>query len=426
MDRRRSAISFLSCFSATSTRVVTAACVLVMLAMMAGCGGNATTVSSTPTPSTTTNSSPPPGTTSDQFLYAITTNATSTTGAIHEFHIDANGALTPLAGSPVTLPGAAETIAADPLGRFVFVVAGASIVGFPIDANTGALGASFSVPWTAAVSNARLVVHPSGKFLFVEGIPAPPFLPADFEITTYTIAAAPAGLQIGTSLKISPNFFGLAVNPGGTFLYATTLQAGAIGPEPGITQMSIDAVTGALTPVGPVGRSADVVSAEELLVHPNGKFLYVGENSPSVSAFSLDANGAATLTVRSGLSVCNVTPDFGGQLAISPRGDLLFQATSQPNCIVTYRVDQATGALTFVSSSPNLGIAPGQDGAPGIVVDGSGAFVYAADAGTNTIVSFAIAPNGALTPLASSPFRVPSGQLPSIPRYTMAVATVKH
>ncbi len=98
------------------------------------------------------------------FLY--TANPDATHPSISGFSIDLAGPLTPLSGSPFPLP-VSHYIATDQTGAYLYVTTGANIVGYAIDATTGALTALPGFPVAAGANAYSITVDPTNQFLYV-------------------------------------------------------------------------------------------------------------------------------------------------------------------------------------------------------------------------------------------------------------------
>lgn len=105
------------------------------------------------------------------FLYASLSQSSVHPGGIAAFAIDSSsGALTLVPGSP--FQSGSDTpgyISVDPSGRFLYSAGlqDGSIYGFAIDSTTGALSLVPGSPFTAAFPSGTIAVDPSGKFLYV-------------------------------------------------------------------------------------------------------------------------------------------------------------------------------------------------------------------------------------------------------------------
>ncbi len=191
----------------------------------------------------------------------------------------------------------------------------------------------------------------------------------------------------------------------GNFLYASNDLSNSI------SGFSIDAITGALTPVPGSPFATGVVSPEghSLAVTPDGQFLYAGNPGSAdmlASAFSIASNGALTPIPGSPFPVGIPTPV---NMKVTPDGKFL--AVAQDGNGDGFGVGLAmfsigsNGALTTVSGSPFSFSVQGLD------VSCASNLLFAPPdfsssgpshlAGVNVLN---IASNGVLTPIAGSPF----------------------
>ena len=199
-----------------------------------------------------------------------------------------------------------QQLTVDPTGRFLYVsnhLTG-SISGFTINATTGALTQIAGSPFSdqeGAESGTQpfaIVVTPSGKFVYV----------TNHGSSTLSIFSADTGTGALTPLDGSPFFievddeecnarpYGLAISPTGQFLYVADNGCDTI------TVYSIDATSGVLTEISgspfqiDVGGQDCAAGPNDGSLDPSGRYFYVANNScSSVAAFSVDAiTGALT------------------------------------------------------------------------------------------------------------------------------------
>ena len=69
-------------------------------------------------------------------------------------------------GSPFPLP-VSHYIAADLTGAYLYVTSGANVVGYSIDANTGALTALAGFPVSAGANAYSITIDPTNQLLYV-------------------------------------------------------------------------------------------------------------------------------------------------------------------------------------------------------------------------------------------------------------------
>jgi 6-phosphogluconolactonase len=214
--------------------------------------------------------------------YVYTAN--QSTADVSGFAINpSTGALTPLAGSPYPSGPAPVALAIDPAGKYVYVAnsAGSTISGFSIGP-TGDLTPVPGSPFPADFFPRAFAIDPLGKFLYV-GI-ASSFMGDSTEVMAFTIAPSGALNPVPGSFAAGRNPIAPAVDSSGKFLYVGNNQ------DSTVSGFTIDASTGALTPMGPPIPVAGVLFTT---VDVSGKFLYVA--GTGVSGFTINAaTGALT------------------------------------------------------------------------------------------------------------------------------------
>jgi 6-phosphogluconolactonase (cycloisomerase 2 family) len=170
---------------------------------------------------------------SGQFLYA---SEGDSPGGILAFTIGPTGALSPLSGSPFTIPGQtvsnSEPYGIVDTGKFLYAALYGTnqVAAFSIDGVTGALTAVPGSPFPA--QNLPAILALTGNFLYVISA-------TDGSISGYAI-----GQTNGTLTPILGAPWGsqatyLAVDPSGKFLYVSASSS--------ITDWNIDPLSGALT-----------------------------------------------------------------------------------------------------------------------------------------------------------------------------------
>lgn len=361
-----------------------------LLLLNCGCGRNSGNSSGAGNP-------PPPTTT--EILYAA-----DTTNAIFAFAVDqTSGALSPTASvTPGGLSSTNSVLALTPTGSFLYAVNDdtAGINCYATD-KSGSLsltsGSPYPIlpavqpPWSGVLA---LVADPKGRFLYV-GTNAGLGGVASFSIDSNT------GALTGTGGPFAPNFggfpVGIAINPAGTFLYATD-QVGHLWA------FSIDAQAGTLSAI--TGSPFTVPGqGYGIQVDPSGHFVYVAmSNVNSIAAFSIDsASGALTSVPGSPFATSLQFAPY--KLAIHPTGKFLYAINQGVNNTVgALAINSTTGGLTPISGSP-FAITPNTEG--DLIVDPSGKFLYMTAGGfapPNAFVMFNINPStGVLTPNLQSP-----------------------
>src|SRR5262249_48859127 len=155
-----------------------------------------------------------------------------------------------------------------------------------------------------------------------------------------------------------------------------------------ISAYTVDAITGAMTPVPGSPFSSEGTSPTSAVPDPSGWFVFVTNScadstcaNGSVSTFTVDATTGA-LSLVSGSPV----PSGGSgaiSVNVSPSGKFVYvanQCNSHDSCdygtVSVFSVDAVTGTLTAVPGSP---FPSGGYGTASLIAEPSGRFVYVAN-----------------------------------------------
>ncbi len=303
------------------------------------------------------------------------------------------GSLTPVAGSPffveISYDGHAGIVVV-PSGRFAYSAGSGGIVGYAIDAATGALSYADNKPFPAGGAPRSIAVEPSGRFVYVTAY----YFNSPYDIRGYAIDAATGVLTFagGDPGDIGQETSSIAIDPFGKFAYATDRF------DNYVTAMTIDAPTGALAVVAgsPYPTGSDPVA---VAVDPSGKFVYVANQfSSNISAFAIDQASGALVPVAGAPFAAGYGPC---SIAFDPSGRFAYVANYSSNAVSAYTVNIATGALIGTAGSP---FAAGS-GPRTIAADPSGEFIYVANYDSQSISAYAIShATGALSELPGSPY----------------------
>jgi 6-phosphogluconolactonase len=370
-----------------------------------------------------------------KFLYATEFQA----GKIAEYVVNPlTGSITPTSQGWTWPHWGPVDIASDVGGYRLYVANQGShdINAYFIYRNTGDLYQVPGSPFPIAGVGHRVVVHPSGDFVYVSSTPP-----------TTSSGAPPADInafavQSDGSLKLVPGspfpipgttgLPALAMDPQGQYLYAATSSgAGAVAG------FSIDETSGALTPVPgspfivPVGAcnpKADFCQEipSDTAIEPTGTYLYAALGIESaIAGFVIDRSTGA-LSDLPGSPYPEQSPEgdfcpfnaFGAcpnswTESIDPSGKFIYVADNQFNDISIFKVNESTGVPTFAGTTGNT---TGGVCVPYTVnVDPSGSFVYSlgvaangCKSNTDAVIGFSINQgNGQTTPVPGSPFVSP-------------------
>ena len=231
-----------------------------------------------------------------KFLYSI--DLLMNDQALTAYAIQPDGSLMPVAGEPFNAGESLSTLAADPAGDFLYVVAASgNLLVYSIDSSTGSLTQRSSV----------------------------------------------TGLAAGNTL----------MTPNGRYLYYATSN--------GIYELAIDAASGALTPLAGSPVAFHIVPGPGV-IDPSGKFLYVTNvdstttSGAQVSAWSIDSTTGELSAIPLSAAATTTGPQVGVTVDGSGTFAIVTTATgADPSCFYVFNIDATTGALTPVSGSPFAG-----------------------------------------------------------------------
>ena len=329
-----------------------------------------------------------------KFAYVI--NEQASESVLSVYAVNANtGALTPVPGSPYSVPAGLFALSFHRSGKFVYgVVSGAdetpaSIAAFSADATTGALMPLPNSPYAAGFGPIGMTFAPSGQFLYVthQGSRNPTAPIREGSIVTYRIDAStgvPTEVEGGVMPQTAPLIS--SIDPSGRYLYSTSPRSDRL------FAYRIDAQNGTLAPLsqGAVIRTGHVPTSIGLFVSPTiatppvftSKFVYLADvNSNSVASYATNAT--------SGVPTPNGAALSGGTsvraLTVSKNGRFLYSAQLSGNA-TAYSIDPVTGKLTALDTGTiSAGVKP-----DAIATDPSNRFAYVFNLDDGTITPFLI------------------------------------
>ncbi|MEQ5843480.1 lactonase family protein [Paraburkholderia acidicola] len=320
-----------------------------------------------------------------QFVYA-----TDTDGNIYEFAVNAaTGALTPLPGSPLAVGGSLAGIALNPAGTVAYVAqfANNKLAAFSINVVTGAL-TPLGAPVATGNSPLGVTIAPSGKFAYVTNV-------LGNSVSAYSIDATTGALTpvAGSPFTAGIRPYAVAIDPTGRFAYVPNYYTGSTSGPGSVSAYTIDAVTGALTPVPGSPFLTAGGHSESITISPAGTVVYTGDFQ-SISAWSIDqTTGALTSigTFESGTYISDV--------AINPAGTVMYASSGQAANIYTFAIDSISGVLTPITGGPFQTAAV----ANAIAIPPSGALLYGATS-LGVVGETIDASTGAVATVPGSPF----------------------
>ena len=328
---------------------------------------------------------------SNKFLYI------PTGPQILGYHINVNGSLQALKGSPFSLYGG-NNLAFTPNGKFAYSTLGAE---FSMNSTTGAL-TQVGTANTGGIPIA-VAVNPAGTFVYIVNY-------GDSTISAYSVDQTSGVL---TEIAGSPFTSGVdhpgwgTVSPDGKFLFAPSVT---IGSSATIGVFAINGATGSITAVAgsPFPNSA---GGGAVTVSSTSQFPYVA--GQKLGAYSINSTtGAITAIGGSPYAL----PSGGNSIVLDPTGKFLYVplfvgATVVPG-MLTFSVNSTTGALTKIADhgSPDLQVEALAFATGTKAVTYTPKFAYASNQGANSISEWTLKDStGALTPAAGSPIADANG-----------------
>jgi 6-phosphogluconolactonase len=277
--------------------------------------------------------------------------------------------------------------------RFLYAAIPTSdqIVAFREDPNSGILTQLAVSPITAGPSVESIVIHPSSKFLYAANA-------GEGDVSLFTISASGALTESTSRTSVGADPTVLAMDPAGAYLYVANTGSNSV------SVLAIDPSHGTLSPVAQVsGPTAPLgITPINMQVAPSGAFLYItGAGQPGyVEVFSL-SSGVLTPLSPTPLFFAGTNP-YG--LAISPSGSFLYTANNIDNSISEFTINTSpAGSLTQLANSP-IGQQSGTSTPVALLIDKTGAFLYAANQGSPNLTGYSIDSGGGISLLTTSPF----------------------
>lgn len=272
-------------------------------------------------------------------------------GFLASYSVSSTGALAALSGSPLNLSSAAiNALAITPNnGALYAAVAGTGVFGLSVNTGNGVPTLISKSPLASDVAPIAMTIDPSGQWVLVAGLASGAPAVGEYTInsdgTLAEVTGSPVNITLPSGADASNTLIqSIAIAPNSSYVFVSLGQWG-IAAMPFSTSGSLTTNSRVITP-----RTTSGIANQDLglLVSAGSTFLYAGETNAGVRVFSIGAN--------------NVFTEISG----SP-----FAAGNQPR------------ALAF---------------------DGTGGFLYVANASDSTISGYTVLASGVLTQLSGSPF----------------------
>ncbi len=270
-----------------------------------------------------------------KFVFVTTAGPPALTG----YSIDPGpGKLTQVSSSTLADGSTPQQVAIDPAGKFAVVAhpGAPNLSVFSIDAATGATAPVAGSPFATPPQPASVAIHPNG-FVYVAANGAS-------QIAAFNLASGGSAVA-GSPFAGKNGVQGMAMDPAGRFLYVVERQ------DPGVLAYSINATTGALTPVPGSPFMIQNSFLTGIAVDPAGKNVYVSNGGGTIYRFGIGANGAFTdrAFTPAPFGASAVVLDPKGKFLYVPCGTTVPTLTTS-HSIASFSVDANTGALTGIGN----------------------------------------------------------------------------
>ena len=335
---------------------------------------------------------------------------TAGVNTIAGFDRRSDGTLTPIAGSPFsaggagtgTITGSQGAIQLADDGRFLLAVdAGSNQISVLRVERNGALSAVEGSPVASnGILPISIAVHNSLVYVANAGNGS--------EGSNYT------GFTLNDGGRLTPlvnSTFDLPTNAGpgdvlfngtGSRLVGTRVNTSQIDSFVVSEQGYLTAAPGSpysAQAAGPFGSEFRPTNPDQLFVSN----AHAGAGNGTVSAFHDNWNGTLSPIGNSPYADNQTAPCW---VTITPNGAYLFAVNTASSSISSYAIAE-DGTLTLLGSTPfknASGLRPFD-----ITVTPDGQYAYTVDAGHATVSAFAVSEHGSLSELASSPIALPTG-----------------
>lgn len=276
-------------------------------------------------------------------------------GGVAAFEISEDRQSLRLLNTQPTGDGGAAHLAVDKTGRCLFTAqyGGGSVAVFPLDAEGRILPRSALVEHEGSGPNeARqkgphphwVGVDPANRFLFV------PDLGID-QVVIYRMDLQAGRIEPHGSAGCPPGGGPrhMKFHPNGKFAYVVN----ELGMS--ITAFEYDAEAGVLDPIQTISTLPEKLreipnTASEIRIHPSGRFVYAANRGhDSIAAFKIDpASGKLTFIEREA-----IRGSWPRNFNLDPDGKWLLAAGRNSNTISVFRIDPQSGGLIYTGKTVN-------------------------------------------------------------------------
>jgi 6-phosphogluconolactonase len=298
-------------------------------------------------------------------------------GVLVGYSVSSSGALATLSGSPKQFATAGiNSLAVTPGNTFLYAgVAGIGVYGLGIASGTGVTTLINTNALVQDVAPSALTVDPSGKYVLVAGLANGAAAVGEYLINSDGTLAEVTGSPVTITFPANTDTTDLsiqniAVAANSSYVFVTLGQLG-VAPLPFNTSGGLTANTVILNPKATTGGILNQDLG--LAVNASSSALFVGETNVGVRVFTIGASSSFKELSGSPFK-------SGGQprsLSFDGTGDYLYAANASDSTISGYSV-LASGTLTALTGSPysSVGTQP-----YALTLDQSKKFLFSANLG---------------------------------------------
>jgi 6-phosphogluconolactonase len=321
--------------------------------------------------------------------------------SVSQYAIGASGLLSPL--SPATVPAATSICAPGPVdialtpdGSSAYAIdfCFGLVNQYDVDPSSGALSPKTVATVDSGPGALGVAVTPDGRSAYVTSV-------SDGTVFQYDIAPTTGALSPKTPASVDAGFcsWGIAMSPDGASAYVVD---DCDLPGGGVRQFNVDPITGALSPKTPPAVLAGR-GPRSIAVSSDGRSAYVTNESAQngtatgVSQYSIDPLSGA-LSPKSPATVATGPGPVG--VDVTPDGRSAYVTSVGSASVFQYDIDRSTGALS--AKAPPAVAAGGFPWDVAVTSDGRSAYVTNQTSGN--VSQYDVNPSsGALSPKPSAP-----------------------
>ena len=285
-------------------------------------------------------------------------------------------------------------LAVHPNRRFLYAVqegtgkSSPAVTAYAIDVATGRL-TWLNTQSSGGAGPCHLIVDRLGQNVLVAnyggGSLAVLPISADGRLGLATACVQHSGASVNPQRQKAPHAHGITLDPANHFAVCTDL---------GLDQLlcyRFDSAQGTLTPNDPPAAAVQPgAGPRHFIFHPTGRYGYViNELVATITAFAYDATRGTLAEVQ---TVATVPADYAGknypaEIVVHPNGKFLYGSNRGHNSLAVFAIDLPTGRLTWLEQSATLGRSPRN-----FAIDPTGQFLLVANQDSDTLVVFRLDP----------------------------------